>query len=184
LPSVSFPNTVNYELVGEDELLIDLVELEGYYQNTISPMRAGKLVAIQDTKEHFEEEQAPDGDGWEYWAESYQRRAEAENVGILRKYEDLYYAATNPSAYEITPEGLIFDAGELPEFWYTHQYGRDDKPMPARPFVGLSIQAENEIEGIFLKWIEDGGEVFMRGSKRVEAHVFRAPSGHFISALT
>ena len=185
--SVTYPDTLtfNWDLVGEQDILLDLIALEGYYRDTTAPLAVSKLIAIRDTAEHFDKEEAPDGTGWQYWADSYAFTAESENVGILRKSEDMYYAAISPSSFEITPEGLFFSTTNLDNnapFWYTHQYGRDKPAMVARPFIGLSDAAQTEIDGIFEKWVETGGEVFTRGGKRVEAHVFFGPGHRFVSA--
>ena len=182
-----------------ESVQLTLFRLEEYVRNTSAPMFASKLVAIDDTEQHFIEEEDPEGDAWVYWADSYAPRAEIENVGILRKDEDLFYAAINPDAWDITPEGLFFDASNLPDYGMVHQQGETSKPkvplvkskfhsgkpgaVPQRAFIGLSDQAEETIEEIFGKWLEEGGEVFVRGGKRVQAHVFQSPTGHFISAL-
>lgn len=206
MPPVSYPGSIglNFDWDPEPEkAAFALLNLEAYLENTAAPVFAAKLIAIRDTEEHFYREEDPEGDTWPYWADSYARTAEIENVGILRKTEELFYKATDPSAYQVLPHALYFDTSDLPPYWSVHQYGDLKKPrgkaaalawkspyysgtpggVPQRAFLGLSAEAQEEIDALFFKWLETGGEVFMRGGKAVESHVFQAPTGHFISAL-
>lgn len=165
------------------EMSVRLAHLSNYLMTTEAPMEGAKLIAISDIAEHFEREEDPDGTPWKEWSERYAPTAEGENVGILRKSEDLYYDAIDPSNYDVLPNSLYFDPSGLPEYWAVQNEG-GGRNVPARPFIGLSGSAEGQIEDLFFKWMQFGGEVFIRGGKPVMSHVFQAPTGHFISAGT
>lgn len=159
----------------------NLLEAEEYFHNPTAPIAAARLIAIRDTEEHFYKEEDPEGNAWDYWADSYASTAEAENVGILRKSENLFYAATDPSAYQVVPNAMFIDTSKFPPYWAVQQDG-GGRNVPPRPYLGLSNEAQTEIEGTFETWVEEGGLVFTRGGKQVRSHVFQAPTGHFISA--
>lgn len=160
------------------EMSARLVRYGGYLANTQAPMEAAMFIAISDIREHFEEEEDPEGEAWEEWAESYEFTASGENVGILRKTEDLFFGVIDPSSYTATDAGLYFDPSGLPEYWLFHELGTEK--IPARPYIGLSDEAQIAMEEMFFNWMQFGGEVFMRGGREVRSHVLRAPTGHFI----
>lgn len=162
---------------------MQLLSAQRYFENTVGVMEVAKRIAIKDMSEHFEREEDPSGQAWHPWADSYEQRAAAENVGILRKSEDLYYAAIDPSSYGIQGEGneLVFDTSGLPDYWVFHDQptsGGTDR-IPARPFIGLSDEAEAEIEAQFVEWVEYGGLRFGGARAGVRTGVIRAPLGRF-----
>jgi hypothetical protein len=131
-------------------------------------LEAAKAHAMHDMSERFLTETDPDGQAWREWSDSYAQTAEANNIGILRRADqDLYMSAMDESAWEVTPEGLFFDTSGLPDYWEYHQDGTFK--MEARPFIGLSDDAERAIDAEFFAWVE--------GAVRIHA-----PAGRFMSA--
>lgn len=159
------------------QMSIRLAHMADYLVETEAPMMGAMFIAISDIREHFEEEEDPEGRAWDEWAESYEMTAAFENVGILRKTEDLFFAAIDPSSYTVLRSGLYFDPSGLPEYWVYHQEGTGK--IPARPFIGLSEEAQIAIEELFFQWMQGGIELGSRGRVRV----LRAPTGHFVSGI-
>lgn len=129
-----------------DELAADLEEKK------VALLAAMRQIIIDDVKEHFEREQGPSGEAWEDWAPSYAPRALSENIGILRKTEELYDAATSLEAYPIIGDDVWVATNEFPDYWDVHQEGTRDNRIPARPFIGTSAAAQGRMNLIFHQW--------------------------------
>lgn len=149
------------------------------------PLEASREVIVRDVELRFQHEQAPDGSPWAEWAESYRPVAERRNIGKLRREgtEKLYEAATDRSAYRVDGNDMFIDTSGFPDYWAIHQYGgvvsspgmkrtrakerraakreeRDPKSVgaiPARPFLGLSYDAQAAVGDIFDAWLS--GEI-------------------------
>jgi hypothetical protein len=130
------------------------------------PLTQARAVIRSDVVERFETETDPEGNPWAEWSESYRPRAERENVGILRKESahhepagtpSLFEAVSDLSTYAIRSRGISQAAigggdialvgSNLPDYWVYHQDGTSN--MPARPFFGVSEEAEATIYTIF-----------------------------------
>ncbi|MEC8230216.1 MAG: phage virion morphogenesis protein [Pseudomonadota bacterium] len=86
---------------------------------------------IRATEERFKLELAPNGEQWEPLApETLARKAGEDRIlqqsGILRDQLN----------YQITGKTLTFGSNQ--EYAATHQFGREEDGIPARPFLGLT----------------------------------------------
>jgi phage gpG-like protein len=144
-----------------------------------------------DIREHFITETAPDGTPWDEWADSYEPFAEAfPNAGILRQTDELYELATASSAFIVSNDTLFYDAGHMPERGIWHQEGRaarttatgSHNPLPARPFLGLSDEAEVAIYAFFQDWFDRAVDLYVTTRGRIGArHARRSEvTGQFI----
>ena len=131
------------------------------------PLNQARYVISADIQSHFTEQSDYHGIPWQEWSESYAARGARDNLGeILQKTYALEYAATNPENLVIishSQSGGAFGGGEvalvgsnLPDYWIWHEEGVPDRvgpkgpnPLPARPFAGLSTDAEEAIFAIF-----------------------------------
>lgn len=127
-------------------------ELELSLRDFTPAMAAARAVVVDDVREHFEREESPEGEKWDDWALSYAARAQSENVGILRKTEELVDAVTDPSAYPIIGNDLWINTGDFPPYWAAQNYGYADNNLPQREFLGTSVEARFKIIDTFDAW--------------------------------
>lgn len=100
--------------------------------------------------ERFERQVSPDGQPWAdlsagYWAEKpYNQDKKLVLDGHLM--DELHY--NNP-----TETQLEFGANQV--YAATHQFGREDVNIPARPFLGLSRDDEGDVLAIIYRHLQD-----------------------------
>jgi hypothetical protein len=116
----------------------------------------------------------------------------------------MHDAAVSDSAYPIDGHDLMFDSSGLPFYWIFHETGRSSNisgmaefarkaaelgmhvdesaggGMPARPFVGVSFEAQLQIVEVFDAWFEGGIAGFYTGGGSIQT---RLPSGRFGPAI-
>jgi phage gpG-like protein len=127
-------------------------------------------------RERFDKEQAPDGTPWEPLAESTLRRKMLKGVrkGKGQKRKSLTTGkgtkagAINALArskilversdlrdtlrYQASSDGLLFGTDRI--YGASHQFGDDDRNIPAREFLGLSDEDQAEIIAIIDSHLE------------------------------
>jgi phage gpG-like protein len=129
------------------------------------PLNQARFVIAEDIQSHFTEQTDYNGLPWQEWSPEYETRQ--ENLGeILQRTYALEYAASNPENYVVISHSVsagAYGGGEvaligsnLPDYWIWHEEGspgryspRGPNPLPARPFAGLSEEAEATIYEIF-----------------------------------
>jgi phage gpG-like protein len=130
-------------------------------------------ILSDDIREHFEREEGPDGP-WKGWAPSYAPKAESENIGILRKSEELFEAATSQNAWFITENDLWYNPNDLPPYWPALNFGRTNGPkMPARPFLWTSEEAGMKVIELFDAWVGDEMNVVLSSRGIAQTHTPR-----------
>ena len=119
-----------------------------------------RQIAIDEVEQRFLTETDPSGAHWAEWSPSYAPVAEEENVGILRKTETLFDAATDPAAYPVADTGfggdLFLDTAEFPDYWAVQNYGGTvgrGSEIPPRQYIGLSEEGTVAMAGVFDAWI-------------------------------
>lgn len=96
-------------------------------------------------REHFDNQQGPDGQSWQTLSPNYLKQKPKNAHQILRLNDIM----RDTLAYHVDPDELVF--GSNMEYAAIHQFGgtSDMKPqlaaIPARPFLGLSNQDEQEV---------------------------------------
>lgn len=154
---VSFQSTVRLELDWEGpwtppRVNYELVRIEEYFENTQGLATAAKEIARVEMAQRFEREVDPNGMPWQELAEPA-----ANQVGILRLSTDMYEAAISEEAWTATPVGVFFDTEPLPPYWpYHEQPDGGAQRIPQRKFIGLSRDAEQQIEGAADVWVAGG----------------------------
>lgn len=114
-------------------------------------------------RQSFETETSPDGVPWDEWSESYAPIAEAyPNEGILKQSKALMEAASRADAVLVTNDTVFYKSEMLPSYGLEHETGMPDRqpPLPARPFIGLTEQAQMVIEGAFWEWFDGNIDLF------------------------
>ena len=102
---------------------------------------------LNRTRERFDSQTAPDGTPWKPLSPAYALTKRPDPGLILTRYGRLRgtldYRAGPREVRIGTP--LIYGA--------THQFGRPEKNIPARPFLGLSPSDEQELLAILTEWL-------------------------------
>lgn len=155
---VSFQSTVRLEFDWEypdpPAINYELLRIEQYFENTQGLAEAAKEIARVEMAERFEHEVDPDGNPWQPLADPVQ---EPRVGGILMLTADMYEAAISDEAWTATPVGVFFDTGPLPDYWpYHEQPDGGTQRIAQRKFIGLSADAEQQIEGAADVWVAGG----------------------------
>lgn len=156
------------------------IKLAGYLENFLPPLTASRAIAQSDMQEHFDSESGPGGEAWAPLDEQYVVSKRGGNAHpILQLSGAMHDAAVSDAAYPIDGHDLFFSTAGLPFYWIFHETGRsgiggmaefvekarqlglevDESAgggMPARPFVGLSFEAELQIIEVFDAWFAGG----------------------------
>jgi len=144
----------------------------GRYLDDMTPVLVGAhQILTDDIREHFEREEGPDGP-WADWAPSYAPKAQSENIGILRKTEELFDAATSQFAWFITENDLWYNPNDLPPYWPALNYGRTEgnAPMPERPFLWTSDEAAEKVVEVFDAWAVEGMDIILSSRGVAQPH--------------
>jgi phage gpG-like protein len=224
---------LEYYAVGLDELRAALLRVANNVESVQVPLLEAREIARKDTDEHFKNLESPEGEPWALnTKEWFDRKVNnAYNPDPLHMTGALAEAA--PDAWEVVGSTLIFNDKRLPDnlgdnYGVINHFGREADPvtvaflraagsaqvaperLPARPFIGLSGDAQDEIEAVFVTWldrvVEDfeypvitersiGGipESFYRANKsefivhpggRVQARGFGGKFGRIVGQLT
>lgn len=123
-------NFIRVTLTGKNKLIGLLNDFAKQGKN-LEPALAkiGKYL-IESHQERFNLQIAPNGELWEPL--NPRTIAKKGNADILRDEGTL----ADTLAYQISGNQLTF--GTNMEYGATHQFGREDDGIPARPFIGMS----------------------------------------------
>lgn len=178
----------------------------GRLMNFAEPLAAAREVVVRDIREHFEKQEDPNHHPWAEWSVSYRDRASRENVAILQKRvgwhssnrsgQRLIDASTSRRSYHVSGHELFADTAAWPDYWEVHQQGASHSPFnretktaleelgvdvvatetPARPFLGISEEAEFAIYDILDEFV-DGAMLFTHPITGATQR--RGPGGQF-----
>lgn len=173
-------------------------------ERIIEPLLLSRNVAQADIREHFDNEESPDGDAWAELSPDYvERRGSAHP--ILDDTGALKAAATSPGAFQVTGNTLFYDMGAIPDYGMYHQTGYNKKfggtgaerasfqkflsesgiesggRVPARPFAGMSEKAMFEILAIFDEWVTGALGIVVSGSGTAQVRTGGRFGGKFRS---
>ncbi len=107
----------------------------------------GELL-LNSTRERFRSRKAPDGTPWAPLSESYAAR-KPKNRGKILVLEGQLMKTLN---YEADRDGLLFGSPEV--YAGTHQFGRAESNIPARPFLGLTAEDIVHIDEILGDYLD------------------------------
>lgn len=189
----------------------ELFSIAGALEDTASPILLSREVAKGDVRDRFVTKTSPDGAAWAPWARDYpESRSLLIRYRVLEGVatSDKAYEVTTDSLFfdfgALPFYGVFHEFGAERSAGATSETGASTKEflqrakalglevvgdlsgigvntLPARPFAGLSFEAELRIVEIFDQWFQGAislgvspkGKMFARHSKR-------GPSGRFV----
>ena len=184
MPPVSFPQVrldFDWDEPGPIGANFQLVAIEEYLEKTEVLALAAQGAAQVDMARHFNTETDPNGRPWTALAQPAPNQQ-----GILQLTGEMRDVAISNEPWTATPFGVFFDTSVLPEttrggtgqYWQYHeQPSGSGGRIPQRRFIGLSVDAEGEIERLGDEWLAGGIMLGSRGFQRQA----RAPAGTFMS---
>ncbi len=99
---------------------------------------AGALIESQTRRRIAEEKTGPDGNAWAAWSPEYEATRKSGQSLLMNEGELL-----DSIAWAVSGDDL--EVGSNLVYAATHQFGSEDGTIPARPFLGLSADNENEL---------------------------------------
>jgi phage virion morphogenesis protein len=135
---------------GLDKLQARIHGLAGMDTTTLMP-RLGEYLQAS-TQDRFKTQTAPDGSPWDALAprtlerKKHNRDKVLTARGFLRR--GIRYQVLDKSTVQVGTDSV---------YAATHQYGRDEAHIPARPFLGLSSADRREITAIIRDWASELG---------------------------
>lgn len=124
-------------------------------RNMMGPLEISKQIAASDVAERFQTKTSPEGTPWAPWSPATVAMNLTNELMVLTG--ELERAASSESAFKIEAGHQIYWVGAgAPERWLWLHEGRLGRitPLPARPFVGLSEGAEEDVYRVFLEWFD------------------------------
>lgn len=94
---------------------------------------------LNSTRARFRSQTAPDGAPWAALSPGYARRKKRNRDKILTRFGRL----AGTLRYQAHPDEL--QVGTSLIYGATHQFGRPERNIPARPFLGLSDEDQHRI---------------------------------------
>lgn len=107
----------------------------------------GELESQTKRRLSDEEKTGPDGGKWADWSESY-AKTRHEGQSLLQgegHLQDSVQFAVRAAEVELG-SNLIYAA--------THQFGRPDDGIPARPYLGINDDDRRELEELVALWLQ------------------------------
>lgn len=100
-------------------------------------------------RERFERQVSPDGQHWAELNPTYKAEKEYNQDKIL-VLDGILMGGLH---YQVEPNQLQFGTNEV--YGATHQFGREDANISARPFLGVSDSDDGEILAIIYRHLQD-----------------------------
>ncbi len=114
---------------------------------------------VNSHQERFAREQAPDGSPWAPLSPAYaKRKASGRGNRKILQRSGLLFGSLH---YQVEGEVLRFGVNRI--YAAAHQFGRPEINLPARPFIGLSVEDLDEAAAVYLDHLE---AVFRGGGPR------------------
>lgn len=132
---------ISIDVIGDGDITKALNQLIKQGQNLEPAFRDIGEHLLESHEQRFNDQQEPDGTPWQpLSSKTVARKIKAhQSDKILRGYGTL----ADTLNYQISKNQLQF--GSPMEYAATHQFGRDNANIPARPFLGLSSDDNNEV---------------------------------------
>ena len=138
--------TLQYDLSDLDRVNRYLEHVGSYDPRDLLDV-VGARVESQTRRRIEEQEGAPDGTPWTEWSDSYAATRHS-NHGFLLGESDLLDSLD----YQVHADSVEIGTNLI--YAATHQFGDDDRGIPARPFLGLSDDNEHELESVVNGYLE------------------------------
>lgn len=107
----------------------------------------GEIVEGQVRNRILHERESPEGEAWAPWSEKY-KKTRGSGHELLQDEGDLRDSITHNVL------GGELEIGSNLVYARKHQKGSEDGTTPARPYLGLSRENEDDIEEAVGDWIE------------------------------
>lgn len=132
---------VSVDVIGGDTIAKALNKLLGQVNDLSPAFREMGEHLLESTQNRMSQEVTPDGQAWEPLSVNTikQKALSSQSDKILRGYGTL----ADTLNYQLGANQLMF--GSNMEYAATHQFGRESANIPAREFLGVSNDDENEI---------------------------------------
>lgn len=128
--------------IDDTEIVAALARLQTKVGNLAPVYRDIGAYLLQSNTERFTAKQSPDGKDWKELSPGYQasKPKNADKILVLdnRLRGDLRYQASSQR----------LEVGSNLKYAATHQFGRAEANIPARPFLGLSADENTSIIAI------------------------------------
>ena len=110
----------------------------------------GSTVESQTRRRLSEEKEAPDGSPWEPLSNDWAARKSERSSGGMLEYQG---HLLDSIAYQVNGDEVEIGTGLI--YGAIHQLGGESvgKPVPARPYLGLSSDNENELNEVIEAWL-------------------------------
>jgi len=130
---------INVDITGQDQLTAALEHMSKRVANLRPALQDIGEYLLLAHDERFAAQESPEGDPWEPLNEKYKQRKKRNKEKILT-LDDLLGGTLR---YQASAASLVFGTDRV--YGATHQFGRDEANIPARPFLGLSRADETEV---------------------------------------
>jgi phage virion morphogenesis protein len=136
--------------IDDRQVLAALRRLEDFARNPDLALRDIGEALLGTHRARFEDQEAPDGTPWAALDPKYQarKRRNAERILVLEGW------LRDQLSYQV--DGQRLELGTARIYGATHQFGREEAGIPARPFLGLSEADQAEILEILREHLEAG----------------------------
>lgn len=111
----------------------------------------GKLAASGAKERIATEKAGPDGAAWLPWSDRYDETRERRHSLLVEEN-----ALLESLQVYASPEGVAVGTNLV--YAATHQFGREEANIPARPFLGLSEEDRRDIRDLVLGAVEEAGQ--------------------------
>jgi len=135
---------VKIKIEGQERVeaaLSGLARRAAHLRPTLADIGEYLMLAHQ---ERFDVQESPEGEPWAPLSERYLARKKRNRDKIL-VLDDVLAGTLR---YQTTASSLLFGTDRI--YGATHQFGRDEAGIPARPFLGLSSSDEDEAARLIL----------------------------------
>lgn len=110
----------------------------------------GAVVESQVRRRFSDDQEAPDGTPWKDWTDAYAKTRHGSHSLLIGDPENLLDSITHSP-----PSDDAVEVGSNMIYAGVQQFGFDERGIPARPYLGLSADNEDEIESVLHDWIQE-----------------------------
>lgn len=131
-----------YDLRAIDRMEERIAAIAGFDRRILLDV-VGSVVESQTRYRIEKEKTGPDGVAWPAWSERYKKTRKA-NQDLLESEGGLM----DSLGYAVAFDGSQVEIGSNLIYAATHQAGDEDRNIPARTYLGLSSDNEEDLEAV------------------------------------
>lgn len=133
---------LQYDFSAIEQLQRRIDEIAGFDRRHLLDI-AGATVESQTRRRITEDKESPDGTRWPAWSERYAKTRHAGH-SLLEGEGDL----VDSIGYVVYFDGSAVEVGSNLVYFATHNFGDEDRNIPARESLGLSHDDEEELDAV------------------------------------